>query len=174
MLENLTEREKWLIILAVIVLIAFLYYFQVRLPYQDDLEALEQEVDIRSTELERAKSVADRLPELEDRYDELIDEYEEVAERSKAEILHEFETVTERNNLEMVNFWPVENDDFMSFEMRIEGSYNNFIKMFDEVESWKSWLNFTDLQLNALEGGNVGAEITVVYPDEGADGGVSP
>ncbi|MFW6386964.1 MAG: type 4a pilus biogenesis protein PilO [Bacillota bacterium] len=172
MFENLTTREKWIIIFAVLSLLVAGYLIYVREPYQEDIEALEQEVMIEESSLEEARRIASRLPELEEEYEELADEHEEVVDKSKADILNDFETATENNGLTLEEFWPEEaSAEGIPYQMRIEGTYQNFLNMFEEVEDWKKWLNFTSLQLTAQDDGTLAAEITAVYPEQEETGG---
>ncbi|MFW6238118.1 MAG: type 4a pilus biogenesis protein PilO [Halanaerobiales bacterium] len=155
-------------IFAVLALLVFGYWFYVRQPYQEDIETLEQDIMVEESSLEEARQIASRLPELEEKYEDLSGEYKEVVDKSKAEILNDFETAAEENGLSLKDFYPEEDEaeEGLAFNVRIEGTYQNFLAMFEEVESWKNWINFTSLQLTAQDDGTLAAEITAVYPDQ--------
>ncbi|MGM0500855.1 MAG: type 4a pilus biogenesis protein PilO [Bacillota bacterium] len=171
MFNNLSKREKIILVLAFIIALSAVYYFYFYQPLTEEIAELEREKTERQNRLQIARSFARRLPEIKEEYRDIIAELEargEYINKDVIDLLIEFRDTALENDLELSLFRPTVNQDDISMSVNIRGGFRETTNLLEEFKDWNYWFEFRDVNINRDEEG-VLISMTVLYHDRLVD-----
>lgn len=154
-MRSLTRREKILIFLGLLMVVAGVYYYLFYLPIQEDQDQVRQQVESLQQEYEIALEQIQEIPELEEKLEDLREEREEILEagiREPEEILAVINRFSTSTGITINSYAKGDVEDGHSFQLDIEGSYIPLLEFISLLDNWDYRLEIEDFSLAAEEG----------------------
>lgn len=166
MFDNISRREKILVILAILIIIVAVYYFYFYKPLTAEINALEQDKEMKEKKLEADKKLVEKLPALKAEYQKLLSERNKrkslYVDKSKIDLLIDVREVAKENNVELVRYQPVENKEQIKMSVTLKGDYFQLCDLFHAFEEWNDWFEFADLKLKG-QGEMISVSMSVIF-----------
>ena len=174
MFDNLSQREKILLILAVIIIFTSIYYFYIFQAQNLKLKELKTIKIEKNSTLKIATEMTKKLPEIEKRYNEYLKRQEmkgiKPLGKSVTDLLENIETVAVNNQIKLNSFKPVMKNDLVIMSFSVSGAYLNLSDFFNSLRQWKNWFEFDALSLKPA-GEKISADIIIIFHKDGYYGG---
>ncbi|SIQ12425.1 type IV pilus inner membrane component PilO [Halanaerobium kushneri] len=156
MFNNLSRREKVLLVLAFVIALIAVYYFYFYQPLKNEISVLKNQRNNRENRLDIAMSFARRLPEIKEEYKNIIAEIEsrgEYIDKDIIDLLIDFREIAKANNLELKLYRPTENQDNISMSVNITGGFREVSNLLEDFKEWNYWFEFRDVNISRSEQG---------------------
>ncbi len=172
MFNNLSDREKILLLLAFIIAVGAVYYFYFYTPFTEEITQLTNERNQKDNRLQVAIGFAKQLPEIKEEYRQIVLELEArgiYADKDLIDLLIDFREASKDNDLDLRLYRPSENQNNISMAVNIEGGFREVINLLEDFKEWNYWFEFRNV--NISRSGNTGVMISmnVLYHDRLVD-----
>ena len=167
MLNNLSRREKVILLLAFIIALGAIYYFYFYTPLTEEIAALERRRDERNNRLNVAMSYAERLPEIKKEYLAILDELAErgvYVEKDEIDLLIDYRDASLENDLDLVLYRPNVRDESIHMNIQIRGGYREAVNLLEDFKEWNYWFEFRDVNIGRSDDG-VQLSMNTLYHD---------
>lgn len=171
MFNNLSNREKVLVVLAIVIALSAVYYFYFYQPLKEEILILEKEKSNKNSRLNIAQSFTKRLPEIRKDYRSIISGLEnrgQYLNKDSIDLLIDFREIAEQNNLNLTLFRPRKNKKNITMTVNIAGSFRDLTNLLAEFKTWNYWFEFRDLNISRSADG-VLLSMTALYHDRLVD-----
>ncbi|CCU79384.1 hypothetical protein HSACCH_01291 [Halanaerobium saccharolyticum subsp. saccharolyticum DSM 6643] len=169
MFSNLSNREKILLTLVIIIAVGAVYYFYFYQPLTEEIANLELEKSQKSARLETAIGFARRLPEIKEEYQLLIADLEArgvYLDKDVIDLLIEFREAAKDNDVELRLYRPTQIADGISMTVIIDGGFREVTNLFEDFGEWNYWFEFTSLDIQRNSADGVTINMGVIYHDQ--------
>ena len=163
----MTSREKTLITVCLIVLLAVGFWYFIYEPTQEEIGELEDTIDIKESRLNTHIARAQQVPELEEDVEFLearLDELEE-GERTIGDLLLLLNNLSSEYNVQMQKFSPQQSTTEIRLDLVLEGSYRNVAEMLYALRQREERIGLHLMNMRSVDeqSGVVSAELFCVY-----------
>jgi type IV pilus assembly protein PilO len=171
MFNNLSNREKFLLLLVFLIALGAVYYFYFYTPLTEEIAQLEQERDQKDNRLQVAIGFAEQLPDIKEEYRQIVLEIEargEYVDKDLIDLLIEFREAAKDNDLELRLYRPTENEENISMTVNIEGGFREIVNLLEDFKEWNYWFEFRDVNISRSDDG-VSIYMNTFYHDRLVD-----
>lgn len=171
MFNKLSNREKILVVLALVISLSAIYYFYFYQPLNEEIVILEDKKSTKNKRLNIAQSYTKRLPEIKEEYRTIISDLEsrgQYINKDSIDLLIDFREIAAENNLKLTLFKPKKNDDNISMSINIAGKFRDLTDLLAEFKTWNYWFEFRDINISKSADG-VLLSMTALYHDRLVD-----
>lgn len=158
MWNNLSLRERVLLILGILILLGVGYYFYLYLPQQEKIQVLEQEFVAKKQELEDLKILKVKYQQLADEYAEVQSQWQENLEKcyyqdELPQLLKKVELLAGDLDLNILTFVPgmtKKEGSFIIWPLNLEmaGQYKGVVMFIDHLAREFGLHRITDLKIH--------------------------
>ncbi len=173
LLDNMSQREKLLLVLAILLVIIAVYYFYIYKPLSAEINSLKADKELKEKRIAADKKLIEKLPALREEFKKLLAEHLKresfYQEKTIIDLLIDMREVTKKNDVELVRYQPVENKEQIKMNVQLKGDYFQLCDLFRDFESWNDWFEFANLRLKG-QGEMINVSMSIIYhkkPDEG-------
>ncbi len=162
-INQLDGKVKLGILVGIIVVLVGIYWYWFWSPKQEDIRALDLQIQKQTKVLTEYKTIEAQLPEFEKQFKELTIQYEAARRKlpTKQEIpglIEAIYTAVSQSGLEPDTFTPkkeVRREIYAEIpvQMKVFGSYYTLARFFDNVSKLPRIVNVKNLQLSRPKGG---------------------
>ncbi|MCK4257342.1 MAG: type 4a pilus biogenesis protein PilO [Halanaerobiales bacterium] len=161
MLNNLTKREKWIILIAMIVLITGIYYFQFYQPLKAEKVSLESQMKTLNTQYNQTLSmIKKKMPEVQESVADKQEQYQRILEKfprqkETSAILLEIVELADQEDIQLENFTPKNMKSIGEFyqlpiDLSFKSTYQAMIGFIYSLERSLKVMEITDLDVKAF------------------------
>ncbi len=175
MLDKLSQREKILLIVAVTLIIAAVYYFYIYKPLVVNVQKLEEKKINLENQVETGRMYVSKVPDLRKEYARLQEARREKAQKfidlSILELLIDVREYARENNVILSRFSPAETNKNISMNIGIDGDYEQLCWFFLDMMNWRGPFEFRELNMKGQDE-NLSASLNVLFLKyNGSNGG---
>lgn len=180
MFDQLSLREKIMIIVGVIVLAIALYYFYLYLPLTEEISGLEQSLVQKEDRIKAIQKSMKDFPDLKEKYEKLSNRSKSVMDKeldkeiakkeyeiSSSGILKYFNSITEKSEVRMNSFVPKEMGDQVELAATYNGDFYELIDFFDRIDKFQPDIGYSSLSLNNQRD-SLKTRIKLIFPKGGS------
>ncbi|MEJ6950066.1 type IV pilus inner membrane component PilO [Natronospora cellulosivora (SeqCode)] len=150
MFNNLSRRERLMLVFLAVFAIAAIYYFLLYEPMLGRIDSLNQELSNKEVTYNMHVATISKMPELEKRYEELRyieDQIQENMIESVPAMLQVLESQSADSGLEIIAFIPQELDDSTRINMEARGFYEQLVGFIDGIKSLDGFIEFERINI---------------------------
>ena len=163
MFNNLSKREKIIMIIGIIILLTALYYFNLYLPLQNKIKNIKTEIHQKENNIEILKEIEQKLPETRSKYEKLKkrEKSNKLSVLSSADMLEIFGENIEKYDVSLISFKPKNGNAKTQIDLTYQSEFYNLIKLFQYFDEFNNQIQFRNLNIYN-EKGNLKTKIKVV------------
>ncbi|MFW6025238.1 MAG: type II secretion system protein GspM [Candidatus Woesearchaeota archaeon] len=179
MIENMSLREKIIVFLGIIILIAALYYFYIYLPLSQKAETLESSLNQKEKRINILENNTKNIKELKDKHKSLE---EELASKEKTEdiekkydtttsdLLKYFNKKSEETDILMKSFNPKEDEEKVEISYSYTGDFYEILDFFSKVDQFQENIGYETFSAN-LQGEELSSTVKLIFPKDETETG---
>ncbi len=176
MFDNLSQREKVLLIVAFLLIILVSYYFYIYQPMKENIARFQQKKSQKNNKLKTARNLARKLPDLKEKYNKLHKQRnknsgELVQATSTINLLRDIEELTRENGVKLVGFSPAEKENKVNINISFQGNYSQICGLFNDFKKLSNQLEFKNLQLHPQNEEIINVTMFVIFYKSDLTGG---
>ena len=167
MFNNLSNREKILLLLVFIIAVGAVYYFYFYTPLTEEIARLEDEREQKNNRLQVAKSFAEQLPAIKEEYRQIVLALEArgvYVDKDLIDLLIDYREAAKDNELNLRLYRPTENNSNISMSVNIEGGFREVCNLLEDFKEWNYWFEFSNVNISRSQEG-VMLSMTTLYHD---------
>lgn len=175
MFASLSQREKIMIIVGIIILFFAFYYFYLYLPVSEKIESLQSNLKQKENNIKTLQNLTKDLPELREKYELLSDKKVEDLKRDSKEtsfevninsILKYFNNISKKSDIELLSFRPNKIDEGIEIKTVIRGNFYKTFDFLEKLNQFQGVLIYENLNLSK-QGESLQSEIKILFLKRG-------
>jgi Tfp pilus assembly protein PilO len=165
MFNNLSRREKIVIVLGITILLISLYYFNLYQPLLNKVEKLEMEIKQKESNLKVLEKIEKQLPIRKKKYQQLkerVNNNSNASISSFTDLLQKFNQMEDEYGVKLVSFKPKKLEETIKMDITYHSQYDKLIDLFDNFNKYDNRFVFKNLNLKQRNK-TLQANIKVIY-----------
>lgn len=179
MLENMSLREKIIIFLGIIILIAALYYFYIYLPLSQKADNLESSLTQKENRINILEDNTKDIEDLKAKHQSLqkelaskekTEEIDKNYETTTSDLLKYFNKKSKEADILMKSFSPKEDEEKVEISYSYTGNFYEILDFFSMVDQFQENVGYETFNVN-LQGEELSSTVKLVFPKDVAETG---
>lgn len=151
MFSRMSRRDRLLICLVAIVAIGFLFYKFIYIPFNDKLAALDEDIRLKESIIEKHKETIAKMPEMQERYAQLeYIEKEKLPDRitSVDEMLQVLVDESKKSGVLITSYKPTEGEESTEVSIAAEGTYEELLVFLNGIDRLSGQVEFGNITVS--------------------------
>lgn len=172
MINRLSKRERYMAVIAALILILASYYFYLYQPIQEDIKTLVSKKEQKENQIATTIALERQIPDLKERYSELKEmelSGEGLVALNTGDFLRLLYKIIEETGVEMQSYLPGSGSNASNLQLILSGKYSDILSFLSRFKMLEPYVQYNFLRLKPLSDELLKLEIKLLYKDAGGD-----